>query len=605
MNQTASGLDKKLSTSLIIFLFAFGVFFASPVRKLGDNEYSVTLSQCLIEHRTFALDSYPGMLPSDLTLIPNSAKVKAYNLEVINGHVFYYFPPGGPVLSIPFVAFAELFGWSAVDFEGKYDGRSELKISSLIAALLMAGLGTVFFLTARLVLSQLLSVAVSITGLFGTQVWSNASRVAEQDTWAILLLALVLLLLFSHPTRHTRVRPILMATLLSWAYFCRPTCSVSIIAISVYMIVYERRHFAAYAITGAFWLSLLFAYSWSNFHQALPNYFQASRLEYDFFWTALTGDLISPSRGLLVFVPLVIVPVGLAVRYWKGIEHKSLVFAGAAVFVGTLITVSGFDFWWGGHGYGPRFLTPLVPWIVLLSVIGLQASALQTGPSQSKSGPGAIDWTGYLICFIALVSIAINARGALSQATQRWSSFPKDIDAFPERLWDWSYPQFMAGIIRPPLPEGAYRVITPGQTIQMTTSEISDCLWYGWSGAEPEFRWTDGTEAGIVFAIGEITPLSMQIKAQPFLAAGKVPKQTLYVALNGHNIAQMELTDDHVSDLSVDLPVKYLARENRLILGLPDATSPESIGINNDQRLLGLAVREITLVRTNSQTTQK
>jgi hypothetical protein len=53
--------------------------------------------------------------------------------------------------------------------------------------------------------------------------------------------------------------------------------------------------------------------------------------------------------------------------------------------------------------------------------------------------------TAIALLLIAL-SIAINGRGAWSHATSNWNA-ANDIDSHPERLKDWSNPQFMAGLI--------------------------------------------------------------------------------------------------------------------------------------------------------------
>jgi len=44
-------------------------------------------------------------------------------------------------------------------------------------------------------------------------------------------------------------------------------------------------------------------YSWHNFGLLLPYYFRANRLHFGQYWEAFAGNLISPSRGLLIFVP--------------------------------------------------------------------------------------------------------------------------------------------------------------------------------------------------------------------------------------------------------------------------------------------------------------
>jgi hypothetical protein len=49
---------------------------------------------------------------------------------------------------------------------------------------------------------------------------------------------------------------------------------------------------------------------------------------------------------------------------------------------------------------------------------------------------------------LLLVGIAINARGAYSQATMDWNLGRHGENA--TRIFDWSYPQFLAGLINPP-----------------------------------------------------------------------------------------------------------------------------------------------------------
>jgi hypothetical protein len=48
-----------------------------------------------------------------------------------------------------------------------------------------------------------------------------------------------------------------------------------------------------------------------------------------------------------------------------------------------------------------------------------------------------------LFAALALVSFAIHLRGGWSAAVYRWNVDPVNVDRHPERLWDWSDPQFL------------------------------------------------------------------------------------------------------------------------------------------------------------------
>lgn len=136
-------------------------------------------------------------------------------------------------------------------------------------------------------------------------------------------------------------------------------------------------------------------------------------------------------------------------RYWRYLPQKRLVWLSLAVVVGHLAIVSSFNHWWGGHSFGPRFTTGLVPWFVLLGISGTSAMLKWL---EEKAEASRVGWRAQLACgaLLLLMSAFINARGAASHATWLWNMRPLEIDQHPERLWDWSQPQFLAGILPAP-----------------------------------------------------------------------------------------------------------------------------------------------------------
>src|SRR5262249_15927312 len=155
-----------------------------------------------------------------------------------------------------------------------------------------------------------------------------------------------------------------------------------------------------------------------------------------------------------------------------------------------LILVSSFGHWWGGFSFGPRFTTGLVPWFVLTAIIGVRArlNYQHAHPQRLRSSGRWLESTAGALLLI--VSVAINGCGATSWATWPWNTQPQNVDEHPERFWDWRQPQFMAGLIAPPLPK-EFPLATTEQ-IKLNTPNTNGYLGYGWSGLEPEVRWTDG-----------------------------------------------------------------------------------------------------------------
>lgn len=436
---------RETAAAVIVFALTLSVFLFSRIRQVADSHYSMLLSQSLVSRGSFALDSYalPRHEPVWHGYYFKNGPI--YQLEVAQGRLYYHLPPGSSVLSAPFVAAFNLLGISPARADGSYDPRGEVMIEAGLAALLMAALAVIFFHTARLVLPLRWSVTVALGAAFGTQVYSTASRALWSDTWGILLLGVALFLLLRGEVKGRGPNPWLLATLLAWTYFVRPTFSVHIAAVSVYLFVFRGRLFPAYALTGAAWLALFVCYSWLHFGRLLPSYYSASRLEFDSFWEALAGNLVSPARGLLVYVPALLYVAFLVVRYRATLQHRRLVWLSAAVIAGHLVAISSFNHWWGGHSFGPRLSTGLVPWFVLLAVLALRAMLDWREKNSTAARPL---WRAQLACGATLLiaSMFINARGATSHATWLWNMRPAEIDQHPERLWDWTQPQFLAGI---------------------------------------------------------------------------------------------------------------------------------------------------------------
>ena len=433
-------------TGPLIFVLLLVVFLLSPVRQVTDSRYSMLLTQSLLDHGSFRLDHYalPRHEPQwDKTFYRHGD----YRLEASRGHVYYYLPPGSSVLSAPFVALLNPFGLSAVGADNAYDHQGEVKIETILAALLMAALSCLFFYTARLSLPTRWSALVALGGALATQVYSTASRALWSHTWGILLLGVVVFLLLRRESRQRGFSPVLLASLLSWLYFIRPTFAVHILAVSVYLFLFQRSIFLRYAVTGALWLAVFVLYSWTHFGQLLPSYYLVSRLEPAHFGEALAANLVSPSRGLLIYVPVLLFVAFLLVRHRRHLVHRRLVWLSLAIIAADVAVVSAFPQWWAGHCFGSRFMTGAVPWFVLLGTLGLRAGLTWRDERAADSLAG---WRAQSACGAALLvlSVFINASGAIQRATWEWNEGPPlDIDLYPERAWDWRRPQFLAGYL--------------------------------------------------------------------------------------------------------------------------------------------------------------
>lgn len=575
-----------------IFVAMLLIFWLSPVHQVSDSRYSMLLSQCLLYHRSFALDHYnlPRLEPFQREDYVMNGDI--YQLEVVGSHLYYFFPPGSSILSAPYVAAANALGLNAAFPDGSYNHLGEMQIEAGLAAILMAALAASFFYTSRLLLPLSWSVVLAMGGALGTQVWSTASRGMWSHTWGILLLGIVLHMLLAQEAGGRKVNPVVLSTLLAWMYFVRPSNSIFIAAITVYLFLYYRHVLLPYVVTGALWLACFVLYSWQHFGSTLPSYYRANRLRLDSLLIALPGNLISPARGLLVYVPALLFILFLLWRYWPSRPFPRLVQLVLVVLVVDLVVISCFPHWWGGASFGPRFCTDLVPWLLLLAVLSVRA--MLNWKERRREEAKHVGWNmqlGQLAAGAALLllSIFINGRGATVIETWKWNEQPHDIILVQKKLWDWRQPQFLAGLVHPPL-DRPFPLLERDARIDFTGPEVDQYLWYGWSGPEPNLRWTEAREAALVFALRETEDLTFRVRLTPFAPRGIQEEQRLSIALNGHRMQSFSLKEEQPYELTLTLPKSLLRRENSLTLELPDARSPESLRLSVDQRPLGVAV---------------
>jgi hypothetical protein len=436
-------------TGVLIFVLTLLVFVVSPVWGLSDACFSMLVSESIIHRHSTYLNAYrfPAPIRESAPCVSPAPPVPrdfvTYQLDRVNGNVVYCYPNGSSVLSIPFVAVMNLAGIYPYAPDGEYSHAGEAIIQRMLAALLMAGYSLVVFRTALRLLAVTPAATIAVGTALGTQVWSTASRAMWAHTWFIFLGGLVAYSLLKRETGDKSFGPIVLATLLSWMFFVRPTGAIPIVCVSVYLLVYYRRGFLQYALTGGAWFAGFVAYSRLTYGCSIPEYYLDSQMNPRGLATSLQGILISPSRGLFVYVPIAGFVLYLLIRYWKTVPAKRLATLALAMVVLQIITVALWSRWWGGASYGPRLLADAVPWLALLAVLGCAARV---------DGAGALHFSRIeVICAVTLLvlSIAINGRGASSWATTIWN-LDVDIDRHPERLFDWSYPQFIAGIVPPP-----------------------------------------------------------------------------------------------------------------------------------------------------------
>lgn len=439
-----SRLDR-WQVGVVLGLFLFALYLALPYHFLADSRYAFVLSESLLKKGSFALDGF-----FEPPFEPHLAR-----WEEARGHRFFYYPPGSSILSMPFVAAMNLAGLSAVTSDQRHDLQAEVRMQALLAAAVSALFAVRCLRLARRFLPPGPSLAIFAGVALGSQVLSTASRTLWSDTWGLLLLVGVVDVLLRLEDGAGRAVPlppgrqaiglVALGTLLSWTYFVRPTHAISAGVVAVYVVLLLRWRAIPLAATGLTWLALFVFTSLKTLGAPLPAYYQASRLEFKEFGTALAANLVSPSRGLLVYVPVLLFCGLLLVRHRRRLLHRRLVVVALCVSTLHLVSISGYWQWWAGHSYGPRFTTGLLPWLVLLAILSLRAWT--DARREAELTPGRWHAEAYAGMALLALGVLVNVPGTL-QTAEAWNLVTPDIDADPHRVFDWRDPQFLSPFTR-------------------------------------------------------------------------------------------------------------------------------------------------------------
>jgi hypothetical protein len=106
--------------------------------------------------------------------------------------------------------------------------------------------------------------------------------------------------------------------------------------------------------------------------------------------------------------------------------------------IGHLIIVSYATMWWAGHSFGPRFTTDIIPFLVYFTAYNFHLPA-NTNDKIRKT-------VLLTLLGLAVLSAIIHSQGAWSHKPYQWNVDPVNIDADPDRAWDWGDPQILRAL---------------------------------------------------------------------------------------------------------------------------------------------------------------
>jgi hypothetical protein len=300
---------------------------------------------------------------------------------------------GAGLFAVPFVAAVYPF---ARDLYDRPSGAILWLTGKVAASCAVAASAVLLFLAALAFLRPGTAAGLALAYGLGTSVWSSSSQTLWQHGPMEFFLALGTYFLMQRERPRAAYWVGLSYAL---AFACRPTAAVALAAAGIYFLIRDRWALLRCVAGGLPVALLLAAYNLHTFGTLIvfgqvdvggaavssvqaPAAFTlipvaaaatggpldtASR----FFGTSLlegiAGILVSPSRGLLVFSPVMVVAFWGLGRVFKDSRFSALRPVAVSAVVLCLV-VARWSGWWGGWCYGPRLLADAATLFAFLAI---------------------------------------------------------------------------------------------------------------------------------------------------------------------------------------------------------------------------------------------
>jgi len=423
--------QRPLSTTAI----AFWLFCASAAvynlnfRECSEEDTIATrfVPVSLLREGDIDLDEF-AFLHEGFTRTP-------HYLRKVRGHYLSTSPILPAILALPVYFVANQLGLLRRGGVGFFD---DVTFTSKVAASLIAAASVAaLFAALTRITTRRRALIVSLVYAFATSTWSISSQGLWQHGPCQLFFALMLLFFLDAERDEKRLKWAGLSLALTFA--SRPGAALLMPIFTLFAIHRHRRRALGFLVLLGVGVACMLAYNvyfFGNargaYAQLVTEHVQLGAIERP--WAlgrvpgGLAGLLISPSRGLFIFSPILLFALlGIPRRRAEG-RHRLLSAYVAAAIGAWLLAGSAFFSWWAGWVYGPRYVVDVMPlWCLLL----VRCDALFVRPPLRVVGVVLGVW-----------SVAVQAVGALCYPAG-WNWEPENVDLRPARLWDWSDSQIL------------------------------------------------------------------------------------------------------------------------------------------------------------------
>ena len=398
------------TVAALLALAAVAVYVGVPVlHRSLDTDPQLFTAASWIRHGDARIDEYPPGQSNEIEF---------------RGHRYSAYPVGLSLVAAPVLAPFIIAGGRIEDLVFR------TLFGRMLATLLAAASVGFVFLACRRVARQDAAIVATAGYAFGTATWSVTSQELTQHPAAQLFIAIGLWLLAGSGRAAPR-----SALALGLATLTRPLALIIAAAGGLAVLrTGGRSALARYAGWGLPALAFLAAYNAAVYGSPFGVLYGES-IPWEFPPPGLAGNLISPSRGLFVYSPILLLSIAGMWRAWRSVPDRAslLIRELSLAAVASWVAYSAVAWWWAGWSYGNRYLLDVVPLLTIAVAYAIDRGALRDRVRRSLAVV-AMTW-----------SVLLQLAGSLYAYTYwngyNWNATPT-IDATPERNWDWTDPQW-------------------------------------------------------------------------------------------------------------------------------------------------------------------
>jgi hypothetical protein len=346
-------------------------------------------------------------------LPPFDREPSLYSAVSIRGRLLPSFPLGTGLTTIPYFALAlQITGGT---FGEGLLNRWEKHSSALIGVCCVL----LFFSALKRRYGEARALPPTIVFALGTTLFSSVGQALWTTTGEMLFVVLILWFLLDEDWSPRRL--VAAGCCVGGAFWCRPSAIVIASVIALGIGLRRPRALLPFGAASSAAVIAVAYFSFRLYGNPFGGYGLMNGLDA---WkptvTGFLGNLISPSRGLLVFFPyLLFLPLS-SRRQTQERDGRLWWWVSLGVLAAVYVLASCYGKWWGGASTGPRLMTEAAPFLALLTVPLWDAARRR---DHNRAFLAAV-----------LFACATQILSAYRRDVAEWNGV-MEIDQHPERLW--------------------------------------------------------------------------------------------------------------------------------------------------------------------------